>query len=305
MTNQNDDTLFFSQLDKIANDEVSSDLKTKINSMLEDESRKIIVEKYKARHGLLQNSLEGQFLDEDETLTLRQFIQSSDGRAKEEEQEIERMGAKYARRRLMFRLVFLALIGLIGLKLFESAIERPSIDFRPLESLNYETIAIEEEMEERVDFKTDVISEVADFFANHPDSKVKIFSPKEFKGWEPAGASILDYEITVIGAAVYTQLLPGRFDVIEKEVEDFDSNGELIGLKTIEESVPAKDIMVHYRFYSEKNWFPSSSPEVFQNREYFVFGSDQFNMIMWEKEDFYDVLVGRSTPQDLAAFAFD
>lgn len=303
MSNLTDDQLFYVNLDKIIDGEVSSENKPKIDSLLKDSKYSDEIEKFKSAHGRLQNALEGQFLNEDQSLILRGHVQDMKELASVEEEEIERLGAAHKLKTLARNLVFYGVLVLIGYQIAQVFMPQKIVKFDPLESFSYETIALENDIEERIDLKTDSIDDVTEFFRNYPNYQANDAKLAFVKGWKLEGASVIDYEVAKIGVVVYTKPIPGQMDELVEEKEEFDENGEALPPKEVVTKVQSRDILVQYSFYSESDRFPKSESEKSGDLEYYSYESDKLNMIMWKNGNLYNVLSGRITPVEMAKFA--
>lgn len=302
MSNLDKEQTFYANIDKIVNGEISAHLKGSLDELLKDPSYADKVEVYRKARGKLQNAVEGQFLNEDETLKIRGFAQDMSDISSKESDEIDRVGTENKIKRFIRGAVLYGALLFLGYKIVASFIPEEVVKFNPLESFTYETVELEDAMEERIDFKSNSFEDVREFFNNFPNPNIKNVQLFEPKGWTLEGASVIDYDVAVIAATTFTKIIKGQTDTVVEEVEEYDENGELLAPKTIETQVPSKDILVHYSFFSEENRFPQFDPTVVGSFSYYPFASDKYNMIMWNKDKIYNVLVGRLTPQDMAAY---
>ncbi|MDB2447461.1 hypothetical protein N9W79_02420 [bacterium] len=303
MSNLNDEQLFYANLDKIIDGEVPESSKAKIESLLKDEAYANLVGQYKDSHGRLQNALEGQFLNEDQSLALRGHVQDMKELSAVEEEEIERLGAANKLRTLTKNAVLYGVLLFIGYQIAGAFMPEKVVKFDPLESFTYETLALEENLEERIDLKTDSIDDVKEFLKNYPSLKAKGTTISVPSRWTVEGASVIDYEVAKISVVAFTKAIPGQMDEITEEREEFDESGEPLPTRSVTTKVQSKDILVQYSFFSETNRFPEFESAKQGNLEYYAFESDKLNMIMWKKDNNYNVLVGRITPVDMAKFA--
>ena len=303
MSNLNDEQLFYVNLDKIIDGEVPSESKSKIDQMLKDPKYAEIVEKFREAQGRLQNSLEGQYLDEEESLALRGNVLDLKELAAVEEAEIESLGSAHKLRSTVRNLLIYGVLMFLGYQFAQLFLPSKEVKFAPLESFYYETLAFEEDLGDRIDMRTDSLDDVKEFFKNYPDFYASNATLADVKGWNLEGASVIDYEIAKIGAVVYTKPIPGQKDTIIEEKERFDENGLPLPTKEVKTRVQSKDILVQYSFQSDYNRFPEVEFTKAGSLEFSTYESDKLNMIMWREDDLYHVMSGRIAPVEMAKFA--
>lgn len=303
MSNLNDEQIFYSNLDRIVDGEVSEQDKEKLESLLKDSSKQEVLEKYKTAHGKLQNALEGQFLTEEQALKLRSHVLDMNELAAAEEEEIERLGAAHKLKVFTRNFILYGVIAFIGYQIAMSFLPQKMDKFDPLESFSYETFALEENLEERIDLRTNSLDDVKEFLKNYPNLELADATIAAPSNWDVEGASVIDYDFTKISVVAFTKVISGQMDTVREEREEFDENGEPLPIKTVEVKVPSRDILVQYSFKTEKDNFPKS--EVFKegNLEYYSYSSSKINMIMWKKGEIYNVLAGRISPLEMAKLA--
>ena len=143
-------------------------------------------------------------------------------------------------------------------------------EFKPLDYLGYEAIAMEEDASGRLDFPSQDFSEITDYLNTYPGLG---FTPRVLSkmpnGWEPEGATVIDYEVAKVVAVQY------KNDTLGEKVFHFSFAGGLEGL-------PPSEV-------ASKGTF-----------DYQSYDNDELNFIAWTEQGAVSLLVGRRSTVQLA-----
>ena len=135
-------------------------------------------------------------------------------------------------------------------------------------------MAFDEDSEGRLDLPSTELNEVSEYLSAYPglDYKPLVMKPIG-KGWEPEGATVIDYEISKVAVVKYR-------------------NSE------------SKDTLYHYTFAGELKDLPKSDPGNYRGLIFQTYASDQLNIIAWQQEPgMLCFLVGRRSAPELANLA--
>ncbi len=145
--------------------------------------------------------------------------------------------------------------------------------FSALDSLVYEAAVMIEDPEGRLDFPTNSLDELRDYFSRYPDlgfHAKPIKSPGE--GWNLDGGTVIDYEVQKIIAA------------------QFDN--------------PQGDKLFIYLFEGDLEDFPYSEPGNYKGLLYQTYASDYFNVVVFgADEGVLGMVVGSRKVEELAQVA--
>lgn len=144
--------------------------------------------------------------------------------------------------------------------------QKPALEAKVIESLGYETLAIEEDPE-RLSFPSQEVAEIRAYFDNHRGLDFKPQLLKLPSRWELRGAGVIDYDFMRVAAIRY-------------------------------EAQRGDNILVHYSFQGKTENLPAAE-EMAENFRYRSYASDQLNMIVWPQGKAVAVLVGRLSTEDL------
>lgn len=146
--------------------------------------------------------------------------------------------------------------------------------FEALEYLGYESLALDEEPEGRLDLPSQELEEISQYLGAYPNLDFKPLVMKPIgKGWDPEGATVIDYEVAKVAVVKYR-------------------NTEL------------KENIYHYSFAGELKTLPKSEPGNYRGLVFQTYASDQLNIIAWQQESgMICFLVGRRSAPELANLA--
>jgi hypothetical protein len=269
-----DQDFFHSYLAEYLDGELSPELSARFERLLQAPGQPQVPVHFQAMRGRLQLGLQSYYLKEGELQALRALVQDPAVTATKENIKIDQLGRKELVSSIVRRLVLTALgAAVIGLILWKFAPDN-NPEFKPLEYLGYEALAMEEDPEGRLDLPSSDLREIHDYLAAYPGLEFEPRLLKDFDhGWEPDGATVIDYEIAKVAAVQY-------------------HNKEL-GEK-----------LVHFSFPGQLSELPKAEPGNMKGLVYQTYSSDQLNLIAWQHgPDVVSLLVGRRGAPELAELA--
>jgi len=232
------------------------------------------LEKFQKLRGRLQLSLQSLYLSEDEVLELRRFIRNEEERHNMDELRIEDVGRaeqwSYWRRQFSF-LTMLVAAGLIVVYILTPP---QKAEFDSLQSLAYEAIAFEESDISRLDFPTDSIEDVADFFAKNQQLKIKPTVLGQLPDdWKVEGATVIDYDVSMISVVQYG-------------------------------SASRNEKLFHFSYPGKIEALAKSETGIIDGFQYQAYASDKMNLIVWQESyELVSMIVGHRAADDLAKIA--
>ncbi|RZA17402.1 MAG: hypothetical protein EOP10_22815 [Proteobacteria bacterium] len=208
----------------------------KFNEIAKKLGKADVVTDYGIRRGRLQIEAQRLFLSEKKMHAIHDLVEDDAARANHEAAEIEEVGMSELKGNTV-RFVFIAsffaiLIG--GLYYYFRPEPKPT--FNALNSLIYEADVMNENSEGRINYPTDSVAEVNEYFGKITDLG---FTPKSMKPlpaeWKVLGASLIDYgketkitvtqfQHTVTNERMYLFFYAGKVNQLPKSTEG-NSNG--------------------------------------------------------------------------------
>lgn len=245
----------------------------------EENARKLnlgsIATDYGIQRGRLQIEAQRLFLDEKNLRDIHELVEDDASRANHEAEDIEAVGRSELKGNLLRFTVLLALAGTLfygGFLLFGPKAKAP---FKALDTLIYEAIVLTEDPEDRLDFPTEQLGEINNYFARYPDLG---FSPKTMQepgeGWDVNGATVIDYEVARVLATQFTA----------------KNSGEKLFV---------------FMYKGSIDQLPSSTPGNYQGLMYQAYASDRLNIIAWQMSpEVSGMLIGSRGAKELAELGF-
>lgn len=227
------------------------------------------------QRGRLQIEAQRLFLDEKNLRDIHELVEDDATRANHEAEDIEAVGRSELKGNSLRLLILLVLAGSFiygGYYLFGP---KPKAPFKALDSLIYEAIVLTEDPEDRLDFPTDRLAEINNYFARYPDLG---FTPKTMQepgaDWEVNGATVIDYEVARVLATQFTA----------------QNTGEKLFL---------------FLYKGSLEQLPASTPGNHQGLMYQAYASDRLNVIAWQvTPEVSGMLIGVRGAKELAELAF-
>ncbi len=270
-----DEETLFAQLSDYLDETLSAEERKRFEETAKRLNLAEIATDYGIRRGRLQ--IEGQrlYLNEKNLRDIHDLVEDDATRANTEAAEIEGVGRSELKGNF-FR--FAVLFGLIALFIYGGFIlfaPKQKAPFKALDSLIYEAIVMTEDPEGRLDFPTDKLGEINNFFKHYPDIG---FTPKTLQepgeGWATNGATVIDYEVA-----------------------------KVLGVQFTGQNTEEKLFAFFYK--GQIDQLPASAPGNFQGIIYQAYASDRLNVVAWQASpDTIGMMVGYRGAKELAELAF-
>jgi hypothetical protein len=251
---------------------VPRDVADEVNKFAD--GHKDLGKKYQHARGKLQLALQSVYLNEDETLEIRRMISNQQDRLSMDEVRISLIERSefWANFRRQAGFAVMAFAAVLIAVYVASPKERESFD--PLQALAYEALSYESDPNGGLDYPATEPEELREYFNNNPRFNVK---PVTFRvhpqGWRLVGASVIDYDVAVIGVVEY------KNDALNEHLFHFSYEGSLDDLMNSEEG----DV---------------------DGFKYRAYASDKVNLIAWQQaEGLVSFLVGHRSAVELAKMA--
>lgn len=271
-----DEDFLRSHLSEYLDESLSSANRQKFDEIANRLGMADIATDFGIRRGRLQIEAQRLFLSEKKMRTIHELVEDDAARANHEAAEIEEVGMSEMKGNA-FRLVSLLLLLAVflgGLYYFFKPTPKPT--FNALNSLIYEADVMNENSEGRLNFPTDRVEELNQYFAKLPDLG---FDPKVMRAppaeWKVTGGSLIDYD----GAKItVTQFQVANEGASEKQ---------------------------HLFFYVGKlDQLPKAPIGNSNGLVYQSYGSSNLNIMAWQADkNVVGMLIGNRAPKDLAEFA--
>lgn len=248
--------------------------KSRFDDLLKAPGQGDVPEHFQKMRGRLQLGLQSYYLKEGELQHLRSLVQDPAVTATKENIKIDQLGRKELISSITRRLTLTAMAaGVIGLIIWRFAPDSKP-QFKPLEYLGYEAVAMEEDPESRLDLPSSDLKEIRDYLLAYPRLEFKPRLLKPFgKGWKLDGATVIDYEIAKVAAVQY-------------------SNKDL------------REKLEHFSFAGQLSDLPKAESGNMKGLNYQTYATDQLNIIAWQHgHNVVSLLVGRRSAPELAEIA--
>lgn len=227
------------------------------------------------RRGRLQIESQRLFLNEKDLRDIHDLVEDDATRANSEAADIEGVGRSELKGNVLRFLILFGLAAFFiygGYTLFGPKEKAP---FKALDSLIYEAIVMSEDPEGRLDFPTDKLAEINNFFQRSPELG---FVPKALQepgdGWVINGGTVIDYDVAKILGVQFT------------------------GTNTEEK-------LFLFMYKGELSQLPSSAPGNHQGIVYQAYASDRLNIVAWQAApDTTAMMIGFRGARELAELAF-
>lgn len=258
-------------------DYLDGNLPTSIREPFEKKltGREAILESFQANRGKFQSSLGDIGGSEALKHKLRNIAQDDQIRETLEASDIAEVerSEKFSNiiRRSVLSAIVIAIVG--GVVYFFMPRNTPSFDV--IESIGYEALALEEDPEGRINLPSSDLEEIKQFIGTVPGLNFRPAILRSLKGWNPEGASIIDYEVMKVIAVRYVS--PERN---QEHLHHFMIGGAMSDL-------PFKGEEAEYR-----------------GIRYRVYSSDKLNILVWQQTpDMIGALAGHRSSPELAELA--
>lgn len=269
-----DQDFFYAFLSDFLDEQLHGQELKRFEALTEKPEYKEIPERFRSARGHLQLSLQGHVLDESRLHALRVLVEDDASRATHEAHNIEKLGRWEFWGNMGRRLGILALVlaGIFAVVYYVTPAKKQT--FRPLDTLMYEAIAMEEDPDGRLDFPTNNLKEIQDYFNSYPELGFRVPNLKSpVETWQPEGATIIDYDTAKIAAAQFANA------GIQEKLFFFMYEGSLKQL-------------------------PNAEPGNYKGLLYQAYGSDKVNVVTWQVADsVVGMVIGHRSAPELADFA--
>lgn len=229
---------------------------------------------YGIRRGRLQIEAQRLYLNEKKMKAIHELVEDDAARANHEAAEIEEVGLSEMKGNAFRFIALAAFFAILFGGLFYLFKPTPKATFNALNSLIYEADVMNENSEGRLNFPSDKVEELNQYFAKLPELG---FEPKPMRAlpadWKVAGGSLIDYDGAKITVTQFQNVTSGEKQYL------FFYLGKI-------DQLP-------------KGPVGNSNGLVFQS-----YGSSNLNIMAWDAEpNVVGMLIGYRAPKDLAEFA--
>ena len=270
----NDEEFFYSNLAEHEDGTLSgADLK-RFDEIVEKRKLGQKITDFGIIRGQLQLDFQKVFVDEHLNHQLHVLVEDDATRANHEATDIDEFERGAFLGRFIRGTVIITIMALVVGFGYYFLAPKQKAKFSALDSLVYEAAVMIEDPEGRLDFPTDDLDELRDYFSRYPDLGFDVKSVKSpGKGWRLDGGTVIDYEVQKIIAAQFAHRQGDKLFV--------------------------------YLFEGTLDDFPYSEPGNLNGLLYQTYASDYFNVVVWEiNEDVVGMVVGSRKVEDLAQAAF-
>jgi hypothetical protein len=211
---KNDQDFFYFHIVAYLADASSPDVAAKMNDLLKKQDFQVALKAFQGQKGILQEALSEISLASSEQDAIRDIVQPAGMAMSIEASTITELGERESRSgslRIAMLISVAIVCGWLGFKFISP---RLAEEFRPLESLSYEALVLDEDDEnERLLLPSTEVQEVQDYLDAIPASgfNPKMLSGVFAKGWQIEGASLIDYEVAKIAVVKYRQNRDGLY----------------------------------------------------------------------------------------------
>lgn len=254
--------------------ELPGGVRERFAGLMNDPKNAAVAEHFQQIRGKLQLAMQSYYLKESDLAELRSFVQDPSVTATQENIRIEQLGRKVAFSNVMRRVaVVVACAGLIGYLVWKFAPAR-DVEFKALEYLAYEAVALEEDPQERLNLPSNDLKEIRQYLTNYPGLEFKpVVLRSVSNNWTADGSTVINYEIAKVTVVQYSH------NATAEKLFHFTYAGDLTDL-------------------------PPSPQGKYKDLTYQTYATDQHNFIAWEPSPgVVSLLVGKRSAPDLAEMA--
>lgn len=270
-----DDETFYAYLPEYLDEQLDKNDRDKFQEIVVRKGWGQLIEDYADARGHFQLALQDLFVDDHLIHELHVMVEDDAERANHEAADIDDYSKAETKGALFRGLTILLMILFIGGATYFFLAPESKPPFSALDSLLYESIVLVEDPEGRLDFPTNSMSDLLDYFQRYPDLGVDVAglnSPGS--QWLLEGGAVIDYDVQKIVAVQFSKILE-------------------------EES------LIIYLFAGDMKDFPKSEPGTYKELTYQAYSSEYFNVVVWPiKEGSLGMILGGGTPQELSELAY-
>jgi len=269
-----DQDFLYAYLTEYLDDQLPEDQRSRFEKALEVENLSSMTTDFGICRGQLQITLQKLYLDEAQIHQLHTLVEDDAARANHEAHDIEDVGRSELFGNTVRALILLLFIGIVVGFAYAFLAPAKKIAFAPLDTLMYESLVMAEEPIIRLDFPTDKIDELRDYFVRYPDLGFRV---RQFQSpgadWGLVGGSVIDYEVSKIVTAQFLNKSQGEFLFI-------------------------------YLFEGQLKDLPYAQPGNRDGLVYQAYASDRLNVIAWQvSSNILGMVMGYRGTEDLAKIA--
>jgi hypothetical protein len=264
--------LVYGYLSEHLDGDLSPAMATKYEELLKAQGSSL-PERFQALRGKLQLALQSYYLKESELQELRALVQDPSVTATIENVQIEKLGRGEVVSTLLRRAALVAVAAAVIAGLVWKFGKGQEQTFKPLEYLGYEALAMEEEPTGRLNLPTQDGKEINRYLTTYPGLEFKPMVLKPLTGWQPDGATVIDYEIAKVAVVQYG-------------------------------NTTSKEKLFHFSYAGELADLPKAEPGNMRGLIFQTYASDELNLIAWQSSPgVVSLLVGRRSAPELAELA--
>lgn len=269
-----DEEFFYAYLPEYLDGQLGDAENKRFEGIAKENKWENIESDYGIAKGHLQLGIQKLFVNEELNHKLHVLVENDAERANHEAEDIDELGHMEVFGGVLRGVVFASVIALlVGLSYYYLGPKRTAA-FAALDSLVYESVVMIEDPEGRLDFPTEDIVELRDYFNRYPDLNFRV---DKFNipgsNWQLEGGTVIDYEVQKIAAAQF-------------------ASGD--------------DKLFYYLFEGGLDDFPQAEPGSFKGVLYQTYTSEYFNILVWEiNEDVVGMVIGTGTAETLAQTALN
>jgi hypothetical protein len=254
--------------------DLPSGVREKYNGLIKNPASAQVPEHFLQMRGKLQLAMQTYYLKESDLSELRSFVQDPEATATQENIKIEQLGRKVVVSNILRRVsIVLICAGVIGYLVWTFAPSREA-EFKALEYLAYEAVALEEDPLERLNLPSSDLKEIRQYLVNYPGLDFKPFVLRSISNnWVPDGATVINYEVAKVTVVQYAH------------------NG-------------TSEKLFHFIYAGDLSDLPPSAQGRYKDLNFQTYATDQHNFIAWEPSPgVVSLLVGKRSAPDLAEMA--
>ena len=264
----------YSNLAAYLDDELSASDRVRLEDAAKKLNKPELPQHFGSTRGYLQMIMQDYALGEGDLHNLRLLAEDDKARQTQEATRIEAINQKEKAGNLLRRVAVVGLFLVVVFGLVYWLTPERKVPFKPLETLVYEAVAMEEDGENRFDFPTDSMAEASAFLKEYHELGFVVPALKELSGgWKTEGATVIDYEVARIGALQF-------------------GNGT------------AGEKLFLFMFDGQLSQLPKASPGNYKGLLYQTYENEQVNVIAWQiANGVVGLMVGHRSAPEMADLA--
>jgi len=254
--------------------DLPSSVREKYNTLLQSPANAQVPDQFLQMRGKLQLAMQTYYLKESDLSELRSFVQDPEAVATQENIKIEQLGRRVVVSNILRRIaIVLVCASVIGYLVWKFAPSHEG-EFKALEYLAYEAVALEEDPQERLNLPSSDLKEIRQYLVNYPGLDFKPFVLRSISNnWLPEGATVINYEVAKVTVVQYAH------------------NG-------------TSEKLFHFIYAGDLSDLPPSAQGRYKDLNFQTYATDQHNFIAWEPSPgVVSILVGKRSAPDLAEMA--